>query len=265
MTYNEWRDELKSNLLCVSDGERRRVLDYYAEAYADRREAGFSEREIIDDFGAPYDAAQRILKDGDGDISSPPPPDEQSEREETERKKETWRERREREREEREEKRKQSEYERDRAREQDYGRAEFRNNDYRKEDYRSDDYRQHSAPPEKPKKKDDYTWVFVLLCIIFCVPIFGVIISLVGITIALCTAPFAVFITGIAQIGGAVGMFVGGQVFNGVIALGEGIIAVGVGVLLFAVFAKIIKFIWWLFKKLFSWIKSLFSGKEKEA
>ena len=61
MTYTEWRDELKSNLLCVSESERRRVLDYYAEAYADRREAGFSEREIITDFGAPYDAAQRIL------------------------------------------------------------------------------------------------------------------------------------------------------------------------------------------------------------
>ena len=61
MTYNEWRDELKSNLLCVSEPERRRVLDYYAEAYADRRDAGFSEREIIQDFGAPYDAAQRIL------------------------------------------------------------------------------------------------------------------------------------------------------------------------------------------------------------
>ena len=63
MTYNEWRDELKSNLLSVSDSERRRVLDYYAEAYADRREAGFSEREIIDEFGAPYDAAQRILSE----------------------------------------------------------------------------------------------------------------------------------------------------------------------------------------------------------
>ena len=63
MTYNEWRDELKSNLLSVSDNERRRVLDYYAEAYADRREAGFSEREIIEEFGAPYDAAQRILNE----------------------------------------------------------------------------------------------------------------------------------------------------------------------------------------------------------
>ena len=61
MTYNEWRDELKNNLLSVTEAERNRVLDYYAEAYADRREAGFSEREIIEDFGAPYDAAQRIL------------------------------------------------------------------------------------------------------------------------------------------------------------------------------------------------------------
>ena len=63
MTYTDWRDELKSNLLSVSEAERKRVLDYYAEAYADRREAGFSEREIIAEFGAPYDAAQRILNE----------------------------------------------------------------------------------------------------------------------------------------------------------------------------------------------------------
>ncbi|MDE7453610.1 MAG: DUF4097 family beta strand repeat-containing protein [Clostridia bacterium] len=61
MKYNEWRDELKNNLLSCNESERQRVLDYYAEAYADRREAGFSEREIIEEFGAPYDAAHRIL------------------------------------------------------------------------------------------------------------------------------------------------------------------------------------------------------------
>lgn len=72
MTYTEWHDELKSNLLCVSEAERRRVLDYYAEAYADRREAGFSEREIIEDFGAPYDAAQRILAENTPSYEAPP-------------------------------------------------------------------------------------------------------------------------------------------------------------------------------------------------
>ena len=67
MTYTEWRDELKSNLLSVSEHERKRVLEYYAEAYADRREAGFSEKEIIEEFGAPYDAAQRILNEDEGE------------------------------------------------------------------------------------------------------------------------------------------------------------------------------------------------------
>lgn len=62
MKYNDWITELKANLLGVSEAERRKVLDYYAEAYADRRAAGFSESEIIDGFGAPYDAAQAILE-----------------------------------------------------------------------------------------------------------------------------------------------------------------------------------------------------------
>lgn len=66
MTYTEWRDELKNNLLSVSESERRRVLEYYAEAYADRRDAGFSEQEIVAQFGAPYDAAKRILSEEDG-------------------------------------------------------------------------------------------------------------------------------------------------------------------------------------------------------
>ena len=62
MKYVDWITELKQNLLGVSDAERNRVLDYYAEAYADRRSAGFSEGEIIEGFGAPYDAAQAILE-----------------------------------------------------------------------------------------------------------------------------------------------------------------------------------------------------------
>lgn len=62
MKYVDWITELKQNLLSVPESERRRVMDYYAEAYADRRAAGFSESEIIDGFGAPYDAAQAILE-----------------------------------------------------------------------------------------------------------------------------------------------------------------------------------------------------------
>ena len=48
MKYTEWRDELKDNLLCVLESERKRVLDYYAEAYADRRSAGGAKRLFVD-------------------------------------------------------------------------------------------------------------------------------------------------------------------------------------------------------------------------
>lgn len=62
MTYNDWIEQLKNNLLNVPEAERQRVLDYYAEAYADRRAAGYPESEIIEGFGSPYDAAQTILE-----------------------------------------------------------------------------------------------------------------------------------------------------------------------------------------------------------
>lgn len=86
MTYNEWKDELKSNLLSVSDGERQKVLDYYAEAYADRRDAGFTESEIIRSFGAPYDAARRILSD-DAESVDVKEPDKKARKDESRRKK----------------------------------------------------------------------------------------------------------------------------------------------------------------------------------
>lgn len=268
MTYNEWRDELKSNLLCVSEGERRRVLDYYAEAYADRRDAGYTEREIIEDFGAPYDAAQRILAE------NAEPRDTRGENGER-----SWRQ---------------------------VG-ARFKNgigtqfkgfnqklkngvdhlsekmensgnrnrndNYYEESGYERESYERPYTPPpasqpapepEKPKKKrEDYTWVFVLLCVIFCVPLFGLLMSMVGVTIGVCAAPFALLVSGVATIGSAVGTMVGGAVLDGVCELGVGIIIFGVSIILIPLFVKLIKIMWQLFGKLFGWIKSLFSGKEK--
>ena len=177
MTYNEWRDELKNNLLCVSENERRRVLDYYAEAYADRRDAGFTEREIIDDFGAPYDAAQRILYDGFDDGRTERD-SYAAERDEKPSRRELRREERERKREERER------------------RTSNEDRNYYSDDSR--DYVGHQPPvKEKPQKKSDYTWVFVLLCVVFAIPLFGLIMAMVGVTISLCVAPFGVLIQGI--------------------------------------------------------------------
>ncbi len=214
MTYNEWRDELKSNLLCVSDGERRRVLDYYAEAYADRREAGFSEREIIDEFGAPYDAAQRILNENADDEPTKKAQNGQQQPSPAPAV--------------REEKREEKKTE------------------------------QKATAPQK-----NYGWVFVLLCIIFCVPLFGLIMGMVGITIGLCTAPFALVASGAATMGSSIGVMISGDISYGLYMLGAGFVALGLGIILFPLLFKIVKLMWKLFKTVFSAIKSVFTGKER--
>lgn len=242
MTYNEWRDELKSNLLSVSESERRRVLDYYAEAYADRREAGFSEREIMDEFGAPYDAAQRILyenKNNDYYDNYNPEPEERS--------------RRERRREEREQRRQ----------------AEntppppppnYANN---QQNYNNPPY-PNGAPAytdgARPAVRDN-TWVFVLLCIIFFWPIFGVVISMVVITVLFCVAPIAAIGTGAAMAGSAIGTMVGGNVAYGLMMTGVGVIIIGVGVILCPLFFKLVGLMWTAFRNFFAWLRSLFSGR----
>lgn len=63
MTYIKWKDEVESYLLGLSYEEKKKVFSYFAEMYADKRDAGKSEEQIIEEFGAPYDVAQKILSD----------------------------------------------------------------------------------------------------------------------------------------------------------------------------------------------------------
>ena len=235
MTYTEWRDELKNNLLSVSEAERRRVLDYYAEAYADRREAGFSEREIISEFGAPYDAAQRILHESDDFGYSEAPKSSHFGDSDESRRSERYADAREERRAEREE-----------------ARCERR-------EERSERREAHEV--RTAKKREDYTWVFVLLCIILAGPLFGLIMTMVGITIGLGVAPFSLLLAGIAEVCKGVG-----SAFTdfalGLRYIGVGLIQTGIAVVLFPLCFWLIRLMWRLFKKLFRWIKSLFSGKE---
>ena len=262
MTYNEWRDELKSNLLCVSESERRRVLDYYAEAYADRRDAGFSEREIIEDFGAPYDAAQRILGENRTESYSYDYEEEprsrrdarRQEREERERRREEERRRNE---ERREEERRRAEQERERRKNERRSPRDEDDFDF----YQNGDAQRYNEEPKK-QKRGDYSWVFVILCIVFCVPLFGLIMSMVGITIGLCVAPFSLLISGVATAGHGIGILVSGNIAGGLCELGTGVILTGVAIALIPLFIKLVKLMWNLFSKVFKWIKSLFSGKE---
>ena len=217
MNYIEWKTELKDHLLSVSEAERQRVLDYYAEAYADRRDAGMSEKKIIEEFGAPYDAARRILAESEGadftDEGAYTPPVRTESREEPRRK----------------------------AREE------------RREKPRSDTQPSDSG-------RDDYTWVFVLLCVIFAFPLFALIMGMVGVTVGFCIAPLAMIIGG-GGVGGVAiaAMILGGP--SGLPLLGAGIIAIGLGVALAPLFFKLVGLMWKAFGKLFAWIKGLFSGK----
>ncbi len=265
MTYNEWRDELKSNLLCVSENERRRVLDYYAEAYADRRDAGFTEREIIEDFGAPYDAAQRILGDGQPvkeDFDSPYGSERLSRREEKARM-----------REEKERRRRERDMERDSRSKRNTG-DDFDDVFYedggkygntRRDGYYDDGYRRASAPPTpvQTKKRGDYTWAFVILCIIFAIPIFIVIMGMVGVTIGFCVAPFAAMVGSVASVISGMAQTFCGDITGGLFTLAQGIIGLGASLILIPLFLKLIKWMWKLFGMLFGWLKRLFSGKEK--
>ena len=233
MTYNEWRDELKNNLLSVSDGERRRVLDYYAEAYADRREAGFTEREIIEDFGAPYDAAQRILAENydeevySGAANSARYTDRQESRHQA-RREERW-----------------------------ASRGERHNGD----DYYNEPQSQPQNSGAKAKKREDYTWLFVLLCVIFAAPLFGLVMGLVGVSIGLCVAPFGALAMGIFRVFAGIGLTFS-NVASGFMQIGLGLIQTGVGLALIPLCIWLVKTIWRLFRKFFAWVRRLFSGKE---
>lgn len=242
MTYNEWRDELKSNLLCVSEAERRRVLDYYAEAYADRRDAGYSEREIIEDFGAPYDAAQRILSESAGDCEEPG----RRPREDRRRKKD-------------DEYYRKDEY-------YDEPRRKKRHDDVFGDDYYAEPPRRTDGEPRRESKpvkaRGDYTWIFVLLCIVLAVPLFGLIMSMIGITVGLCAAPFGVLIGGVATIGAGIGTLFS-DAANGAVTIGIGLILFGASLIIMPLCFKLVKLMWKLFTTVMGAIKGIFSGKEK--
>ena len=222
MTYTEWRDELKSNLLCVSESERRRVLDYYAEAYADRREAGFSEREIIEEFGAPYDAAHSMLADNQvpyaeapADAATPPkaqmappvysPPPTPP---------------------------------------------------------RPAITTPPQPQPAPVNDKTENNTGYVILCVVLAVPVTMLILLAVITTVALCVTPILSIASGGAMVGAAAGTFIAGEVAYGFYVLGVGIAALGVGIALCPLFFKLTALIWKGFPKFFAWLKRITAAKK---
>ena len=78
MTKYEWETELRKNVHRLPDEEIRRVLEYYDELFADKIERGYTESEIVGQFGNPVDVADKILSEYEGELEGereevPPP------------------------------------------------------------------------------------------------------------------------------------------------------------------------------------------------
>ena len=113
-----------------------------------------------------------------------------------------------------------------------------------------------------PQKTSDRTWAFVLLCIVFAIPIFGIFMAMVLVTIVFCVIPFALLIAGVATIGAGVGGLFSNAV-SGVVELGLGLVLFGISLIIMPVFLKLVKLMWKVFIKFFVWLKSLFRVKER--
>lgn len=61
MTYVQWESEFQKCIGSLPQKEKDEIIGYYREIYADKREAGLTDDEIIKNFGEPMLAAAKIL------------------------------------------------------------------------------------------------------------------------------------------------------------------------------------------------------------
>lgn len=244
MKYIKWQDELSGYLGSLPRDERDKVFSYFAEMYADKRDAGLEEEEIIEEFGAPYDVAKRILSEN-GDRGEPAPEKSDGGAEYTQYRGQAS-----------------TEYVPPRGQ----STAEFSQPNAQasaQADNTTYQAQANNTQPAQPQRKDR-TWVFVLLCVLFALPIFFVVLAMVIVTVTIIAMPFGVMVSGFSELGCAVGALIGGSATAAyaTAAIGLGLLLAGAGVALLPLAGLLVKLMWKLFKKLFAWLKSLFVGRE---
>ena len=67
MTYVQWESEFQKCIGSLPQKEKDEIIGYYREIYADKREAGLTDEEIIKNFGEPMLAAAKILMENNAD------------------------------------------------------------------------------------------------------------------------------------------------------------------------------------------------------
>lgn len=226
MTYIQWRDELDECLRSLPVEEREKVFSYFSEMYADKRDAGLSEREIISEFGAPYDVARRILNENkvyDEDENFFETEDEPAPLTRAERRK------------------------------------------YRREERKERAAKTNTEPTpsaDGQNARGEGTLLVVLLCLVIWFPLFfGLATAAFLITVGFIAAPIALIGSGLCMIVSSIGGMIAGGATAYLYMLGAGVLTLGVGVFLAPLFFYALKQIFKLLGKLFSQVNALIRGR----
>ncbi len=62
MTTKKWLKEFESYLK-LKRAERKKIVEFYAEVIADKRESGQTDEEIVSSLGNPYDVAVKVMEE----------------------------------------------------------------------------------------------------------------------------------------------------------------------------------------------------------
>lgn len=229
MKKYDWDKQLRRELRSLPEDERETILDYYNEIFEDKRDRGERETEIIASFGSPYAVAEKILRESRSGVR---------------------------------------------------GSAAYSADSVgvRKDDtlygFETEPYRASSKIPKNSRAEFDVAdegkksgggrvSVFIILLIIFWIPILAITVSVFAVLFAFVVAFVAViaaggFVAVIGFIDAASG--VGAAV--GLVEIGAGIFVIGVGLLLCPVCLWFGKIVWRLFRSVCGGIGRWLAGRK---
>ncbi len=255
MTYIKWKDEVESYLGNLSASEKQKVFSYFAEMYADKRDAGLSEETIIEGFGAPYDVAQRILADsrdtssaqgenqqgnvhgaggnnynynyynynyGGAPSAFGTPPGERNE-----------------------------------AKNERFDREYTRTNPDNVDVSDIDMPLPEGTPKAKEKSNGGSAVVSVILMIVLAIPMFALLCTAIGLTVGFFSAAIGCIVSGCMTVGEAVGGLVAGYSKELIGLLGSGLLQFGIGLLFIPLSMLVTKLVWKLIRWVYRQLKNV--------
>lgn len=223
MTYVEWINELGTYLVALPEDEKKQVFSYFSEMYADKRDAGLSEFEIINSFGAPYDVAKKVLAESEDNVSFKQNKTSESTKSETKESDKTT-----------------------------GANGTKRRNPYSK----SGTYTPTNTKIEKnsTKSSGENNILFIVLCVVLAIPFIGLVSAIIGIMLGFGGAILGFMIGGITAI--VYSIFSPYSISDLFFGLSAGLMLLGLGLALAPLYVKAVKAIFKGLINLFNTITS---------